>query len=252
MPIKDFPLRAPGQSIREHAEKVFDEKILIYIIASAFFFAMAALEWQDYFSASPPNPWLFTILFFIVLIYSTFQIRRTLKQIKSMHVGSVGEEAVGQFLEEKLRPQGYQILHDIIGKDFNVDHVVIGATGIYTIETKTARKPAKGVCKIKYDGRELIINDEFTTRAPIKQAEAQSHWLAELIEKSTGKQFFVKPVVVYPGWYVENQIANSKVWVFNEKSLIKFITGSKHASIPPEDISLVTYHLKRYVLANDR
>jgi hypothetical protein len=39
--------------------------------------------------------------------------------------GREGEKAVGQYLE-RLRARGYQVLHDIPGENFNIDHVLIG------------------------------------------------------------------------------------------------------------------------------
>jgi hypothetical protein len=41
-----------------------------------------------------------------------------------------GEKAVGEFLE-RFREKGYRIFHDIVGGDFNIDHVLIGPSGIY-------------------------------------------------------------------------------------------------------------------------
>lgn len=45
-----------------------------------------------------------------------------------------------------------------------------------------------------------------SSRSPIKdiiQARAQSAWLRGLLAESTGKQFDVFPVVVFPGWYID-------------------------------------------------
>jgi hypothetical protein len=57
-----------------------------------------------------------------------------------------GERAVGQFLEEKLRPLGYHILNDLPGDGFNLDHVIIGPTGIYCVETKTRSSHTNQAC----------------------------------------------------------------------------------------------------------
>ena len=49
--------------------------------------------------------------------------------------GARGEEAVGQVLEE-LDGFGYRTLHDIETGRGNLDHVVVGPTGIFAVETK--------------------------------------------------------------------------------------------------------------------
>ena len=86
------------------------------------------------------------------------------------------------------------MLHDIVGDGFNIDHVLIGPTGVYTIETKTISKPAKGACEISYDGETICVNGLIPDRDPIVQAKAQANWLQNFLKDSTGK-FKVLPIV---------------------------------------------------------
>lgn len=57
---------------------------------------------------------------------------------RSWRVGADGEESVGARLE-KLRTDGWQLLHSVpVGKrDSDIDHVLIGPGGVFTINTKT-------------------------------------------------------------------------------------------------------------------
>jgi len=82
---------------------------------------------------------------------------------------------------------------------------------------------------------------------PIIQVKAEARWMSDLIERSTGKRFPVQPVVVYPGWYVETTRPNPDVWVLNETVVPTFIKNAR-GSLTPEDVSLITFHLKRYVI----
>jgi hypothetical protein len=72
------------------------------------------------------------------------------------------------------------------------------------------------------------------------------------MKKSTGKAFAIRPVVVFPGWYVDSastSAATSKgVWLLNPKALPEFIRAERD-SIPAEDVKLVSYHLGRYIRA---
>jgi hypothetical protein len=81
-------------------------------------------------------------------------IVRTRKQIRAMRLGRDGERAVGQALEQ-LRRYGYRVFHDILGPNWNIDHVVIGPGGIFTVETKTLSKPLRGRAVIRYERRSL-------------------------------------------------------------------------------------------------
>lgn len=49
--------------------------------------------------------------------------------------GIRGEERVAGFLSE-LEPDGYRVLHDVDLERKNADHVLVGPTGVYVIETK--------------------------------------------------------------------------------------------------------------------
>jgi hypothetical protein len=215
-----------------------------------FMVLVTGLEWFFYWRKAPRDPWVWTFITLVLFVFVFFRIRKALKEARALRLGIVGEEAVGQYLEEKLRPAGCQVLHDIPGEGFNVDHVVIGPTGIFSIETKTCSKPAKGESSVKYDGEHVTVNGFAPDRDPIVQAKAEARWLHELLESSTGKKFPVKPIVLYPGWFVDGK-PDADVWVLNEKALPTFIRNYRN-HLPPEDINLVTYHLKRYVIAKTK
>lgn len=50
--------------------------------------------------------------------------------------GAEGEEAVGKILEG-LREKGWCVIHDVSFGRGNIDHIVVGPGGIFTIETKS-------------------------------------------------------------------------------------------------------------------
>ena len=50
--------------------------------------------------------------------------------------GAEGEEVVGEILE-KLAGEGWYVLHDVSFGRGNIDHIVVGPGGIFTVETKS-------------------------------------------------------------------------------------------------------------------
>ena len=158
-----------------------------------------------------------------------------------------GEKAVGQYLE-LLRENGCKVFHDIIGNDFNIDHVIICKNGIFTIETKTYSKPVKGEAKIQYDGENVKINGRDILKDVLTQSKAEAYWLKTHLKEMTGKESKVKPVVVFPGWYIENSAAgyNPDVWVVNPKALGNFLPKSGMV-LTDDEINLFSYHLSRYI-----
>jgi hypothetical protein len=135
-----------------------------------------------------------------------------------------------------------------VGKGFNVDHVVICEKGIYTIETKTYSKSSSGKSIIHFDGETIKVNGKLMERDAVEQAKSQAYWIGEVLQESTGKSLPVKPVVVFPGWYVERAKGKdtTALWVLNPKALPSFI-GNEPQRIATEDVKLVAYHLSRYI-----
>ena len=247
-PLKDPPLRLPGQSLVEERERLIEDKLLFPMLVALLLVIMAGLEWWRYLMPQPPHPWLWMAIAAAGLAWCVWRVRRVLPILKQLRQGIEGERSVGQSLE-RLRASGCEILHDLIGQDFNVDHVVIGPAGVFTIETKTWSKPARGEARIRFDGERLLVGDRQPDRDPIGQARAQASWVRDLLAQSTGRKFDVRPVIIFPGWFVE-QTAGSKreVWVLNPKVLQSFLDHETR-KLSDEDVRLASFHLSRFVRA---
>jgi len=160
-------------------------------------------------------------------------------------LGVAGEIAVGQYLD-RLHADGYQVFHDVLGKEFNLDHVLIGPAGVFTIETKTWNKPFPEA-RISFNGEKLLVAGKAPDRDPVVQAQAQARWLRMQLRESTGKDFEVWPVIVFPGWFVETRAAaHNKLWVLEPKALPSFLSNEPEA-LPVEDRQLASYHLSRMI-----
>ena len=243
-PLKGKPLRHAGQSVHEEIENLIDNQVIPYLFAAFFFMGIAVMEWIRLYQNSKPQPVLATILAIMAIGVFVFKFLKSRKKIKYLKLGRDGERAVGEFLE-RLRQDGCIVFHDIVGDKFNLDHVVLSPKGIYAIETKTYSKPKGKEARVHYDGIHLNIDSIGNKDDILIQIEAESSWLKETLKESTGKEFAVKPVVVFPGWYVESENHN-KHWVLNPKGLPKFIESQKE-SLSMEDVKLAAYHLSRYI-----
>ena len=245
-PLKDDPLRNPGQSLEEQLrDQIFDRVLPLFTVALVLTL-LAGYEWLNYFNPRPANPILFSIVAGVAIAYTAVKVWRALPQIRALKQGRDGEKAVGQFLEQ-LREKGFKVLHDVVGDGFNIDHVLVGPAGVFTIETKTISKPARGEAKITFDGQALSVAGYQPSRDPVTQAKAQARWLKDVIKESTGRTVRIWPVVVYPGWFVESSQQNPpELWVLNPRGLPSFLSNEP-VRLSPEDVNLVNYHLSRYV-----
>jgi hypothetical protein len=103
--------------------------------------------------------------------------------------GAVGEETVGEALAP-LEGAGWRVLHDVmIGSRGNIDHVVVGRAGLFTVETKS------------HGGR--IRAASVDTRM-LNQAYAE----AKSIERVTGEK--VTPLLVFSRAFLQPAISHRR------------------------------------------
>jgi hypothetical protein len=250
-PIKAKPLRNPGESLEQQLNDALYNDVLTYALWAMFVVILAGFEWWRWYKSILPNPIVVSVSAVIVVAFSAWKVRYSIKHIKRLKLGLQGEKAVGQFLDD-LRETGAKIFHDIPGSNFNLDHVVVSTTGVFVIETKTLSKPDRGEAKLIYNGETVSKHGLEPERNPIIQVRAATKWLGELLKESTGRSFPMRAVVVYPGWYIQPtaEAKTSDVWVLNPKALPTFISNSRSA-ISPEDVNLCAYHLKRLVRTSE-
>ena len=249
-PLKDKPLRNPGQSVEEHRRELVDNAMEPFLIA-LILVLLAGLEWYRFYFPYPPHPVLYTVVAVLGLGYAAFRIWRALPVARALRQAIEGERAVGQFLE-RLREGGYQVFHDVIGTGFNLDHVIVGPAGIFAIETKTFSKPTRREATIKIDGERILVDGRQPDRDPIAQAKAQATWLRDLLTESTGRKFAVRSVILFPGWYVEQDRASRReIWVLNPKALPRFLEHEPEV-VSPEDVKLAAFHLSRFIRAGQK
>ena len=145
---------------------------------------------------------------------------------------------MGQELNQLLR-DGYDVYHDFPAEKFNIDHIIIGAAGVYAVETKARRKPSTGDgksdAKVVYDGQRLHFPDWMETK-PLEQARRNAQWLSRWLSSAVGDTVHVQPVIALPGWYVERQSANGFP-VINPKNFRSILKSSRNK---PLDKSMIT------------
>jgi hypothetical protein len=175
-----------------------------------------------------------TIGFLAGMGYGLAQTAQLLKEIRSLRLGLRGEQAVAEKLLE-LAPEGYRSFHDLpAGKDWNIDHVLVGPPGVFAIETKTRSKrkapPGKKDQEVLYDGKVLRF-PWFTNDKAAGQAKANAAWLGDFIRKSTGDDsLWATGLLVIPGWYVAfaSDPRDYTVQAMPETRLAKHLLGLPH------------------------
>ncbi len=167
-----------------------------------------------------------------------------------LELGLNGERIVADFLRP-LEREGWRVYHDVPanknGKDFNLDHVAIGPTGVALIETKT-RSKGKAIegrkdHVVSYNGKQLIWPWGCSS-SELEQLKRQREWLEKWIHERTGITVPVSPILAIPGWWTETTAAGAFAKVTNHKNLCKAIKGYGQQTLDPETIDLLSRQLE--------
>jgi hypothetical protein len=244
-PLTAKPLRNPGQSLDGQLDDYIDTHLLMPLMLTGISLWLIVVEWLRYFNPKALNPWAVTTVGALVVIASLPWMWFAFKKARRLKLGRDGERAVGQFLE-RFREDGFQIYHDVLIGDANIDHVLIGPKGVYTVETKTLSKPERGRAVIRASADAVTANDRSLDRNPIIQAKAQANWLKNYFAEA-GFKIEVQPVVVFPGWFVEpTDFTALGAWVLEPKALPAFIEGANR-EIAPDRARALSLCLSNYI-----
>lgn len=248
-PIREAerPLRLPGQSLQERlyelGEDFMRNAVLIIVVGVMLLWSLFMWLFK-----TPPHVQVIVLStsFIGSLIYFLPKLKKVSLEVKRVKQGRDGERYVAEVLDE-VKVGGGFVLHDLVVGNFNLDHVLVTRQGVFAVETKTLSKLKGKNHKLVFDGETLRIGNYILKRDSLEQAKRQARWLAELLERTTGRRFKVKPVVLFPGWYIEakGKAYASDVWALNPKALPGFIKNSEKP-LSPEDVKLISEHLKTF------
>lgn len=257
MPLKEPPLRVPGQALSNECDLLIIELVLLLMMPIAIgvivLWSCAKLAWQQLGSplwAAAISVAIVAvgliILIVPVLLVWWWMFHKRVKRLRCYKLGLLAERYVGQQLE-RCRYLDYSVFHDIQvtkgKKTFNIDHVLIGPGGIFVVETKARSIPLeqKGRPVLKFDGVRLTFPDGYDTEGPVNQTEANANYLKklllDLLRKKVGPTHCdftwenpprVVPILVYPGWWIDFEEAKGKttVKVLEDNGLVDFIKNA--------------------------
>lgn len=244
-PIRVPPLRDPGQSSRESLDNLFVEKLAPWLTIALFAIFMAVIEWLRWWLDFPPKPLLLTFLSIGIVVLAIRQFRLTKSKAENLKKGLKCERSIGQLLQTELLPIGYHVFHDCCFDGSNVDHVAIGPGGIFAIETKAWSKPHPD-SQIHYDGENVTVDGMQPDRDPVRQASAGAKRIQDVLIEYAGRSPNIRPVVLFPRWFIVGNSFAAPVWVLNPDAFIKCIK-KETLRLSPEDIQFFAANLARYI-----
>lgn len=213
-PFTEKLLRPPGESLRLQVEELREDlteicfKLGLYLVGPAVFLMLFRIE--------APSPRLITVILVFAIGWSLAwrEWRRLSKlrvKLRNARLGFDGERFVAAELTTLLA-QGYRVFHDF-GVDWlagdrthNIDHIVVGPPGVFAIETKAWRKPlgTDEVPRLRVTSKGIQKPGDMPRMDTIHQAKRNADTLSKWLTGTAKELVPVRPLVVIPGWFIEN------------------------------------------------
>ena len=245
----DF-LRNPGHTLLQQWDDARGE-VIVYMSASMSMplLLFSVLVTQAWWTQRPIPTWVWlfhgVIAIGLSIVLGT-KLLQAMCRVQQLRLGYEGELAVGQELNQ-LMCAGYRVYHDFPADGFNVDHVVIGPTGVFSVETKARRKLVTGDgradVQVEYTGQVLRF-PSWLDRKTLDQTHRQAQWLSRWLSSAVGESVLVRAAVALPGWFV-TQTGRGDVLVFNGKrpeTVFPQVRGTRRMS--PEMIQRIAHQVE--------
>jgi hypothetical protein len=247
-------LRGPGESLRKRLIAL-DERSTLEVL---FAFGLpplvgAGLVWVATHLSG--YALLAGLVFALLgLLASLFLVTQRLvggiEKWRNTQLGYFGERIVGESLDP-LKAEGFRVFHDVPAGDashpFNIDHVIVGPSGVFAIETKTRRKrkgagrPGVAEHEIIYDGQ-VLAYPWGEDRHGLDQALRQARWLEGHLAQLLGQPIPVQPLLTFPGWMVITR-ARGLVTVLNPKQIPAAVASNGAPALSATQIDLIARQL---------
>ena len=231
----------PGRNATDESYKRFLKFVLVALITIA---SLCFLEGYLLSALAPikglPSGWIILIdVLLVVLIaligkWGSGKMRVLDRSRMTWRKGAVGEVLVAGILEDL--PAEYIVINDVTQRLGNIDHIVIGPTGVFVIDTKNWRGT------VSADGKgELLVNGKPTDKSEVKNLVRSTMDFHDKLKALTEKEYFVKGLMVFPIAYVGAQFGStSYIHCLRDDNVVNYIVDKTFSKpLAAEDIERI-------------
>jgi len=220
--------RGAGEGLRSSLTRLsddFDATLAVGVAAAPLFFSIwagskleeAGFRWSTYrLDQTDLQLLVVALIAYVVIAWKLINLGERARRLRR---ALDAELLTGQCLTQVMSEGGI-VFHDFPADGFNIDHIVIGKSAVFAVETKSRMKPAAGgkdAARVVYDGGALRFPEHRETK-PVEQAARQADWLRRFLASGVGEPVPVIPYLALPGWFVDNKAQRPAVLVGNPKN----------------------------------
>lgn len=242
-PFRDLP-RPAGESNRLRVEEL-DEWInpwlAVLIMTPILCAAVLAAQKANWITVSACF-----VLSTVVAALAHHYLQPLLQKRSAYQLGFHGERCVAEELNQ-LMLDGFRVFHDVPFTNHNIDHVLIGPTGVFVVETKTRRKRNADRAekhKVLFDGTQLNFPGGKWDRTALEQSRLNAKTFEQWLNSATADRLRARAILTIPGWFVERS-ASSDVYVTNPKQIRSFVLNATDNPLTPTEIQRAAHQLEQ-------
>lgn len=155
--------------------------------------------------------------------------------IASWEEGAFGEEETAKQLRT-LEKEGWVVLHDLANGSANFDHVVLGPSGVFCLNSKWSGYRLEQTADGRLVGRHQYDDDLYRdVERTLRRARAEAAALSRQITERCGQRLWVNPVIVWWGEVADGGKLLDGVGVVQGKNLAARLRALKGRPVPQFD-----------------
>jgi hypothetical protein len=247
-PIKKPLLNLPGQSVQKKIQEFIDDNFVLPAMCLAVLLVLCVVEWIGYLMHAPRTPWIYSTMLVAAAVGFVLHWRGKWPKLLALKLGRDGERAVAEYLDRYLDPTARKF-HDVPIAHGNVDHVIICTRGVFAIETKTRSQPHLRAAVVSVAADQLKVDGHTPDRDPIAQIRTGARDLHQVLSGYSKKPFFIRPVVLFPGWSIaDHRQVDTEVWILEARELAARLEASP-ITLTSSDVRRLASRLTRFIRA---
>ena len=148
--------------------------------------------------------------------------------IRNAEKGARAEDRVAAVLA--TLPAEYHVIHNLGKLSGDIDHIVVGPTGVFVIETKSHGG------KITAAGDTVLVNGQHPEKDFIAQSWRNAFWVRDVLKNVGEIETRITPILVFTNGYVSLSRPVKGVRVVYLKKLLTTICSAPPETLPLERI----------------